>query len=521
VVIGSGPAGAAVANRLAGDGRSVVLVEAGPGGPRPRSLVGLDLVAASAEASRHWDGLAARPRPGGPGRDYRQGRGLGGGSMINGMLLTPGDSVDYRRWEADLGCSGWGPEAMTSFLGRAVAAYPAVEPRPGPVSRALARAAEADGLAVGGTSLDRDRLGVLAARLAAVGGRRWSAADAHLDGDGPPDPVGRPGVRAIAGRPLIVVTGVAVDRIVVGGAGADPRVALISGEVIGCSEVVVCAGALATPALLLRSGLAARPVGGGLRDHPSYAFTLVLRDRPPRVRADPADERVVSTVVRWSSDSGGADEVGDLQAVAIDRVDAPGGGPPLAVVAVGLMAVSSSGSVTVDPAGPDVGGGPGGRPGPLAASVVTGALATDSDRRRFREGVRRVARWLRSPAMAEVVAEVHLDDRGTPLTRIDGLGEADLDALLASRPGPYAHPAATCPMGPETDPGSVTACDPGRLGQLLGHPGIRVADASVFPHLVRGGLQIPVTAVALRIADDIAGGSGSPAVAIGEPGAGS
>lgn len=499
VVIGAGPAGSAVAARLAATGRAVVLVEGGPGGPRPPSLRGLDLVAASAEPSRVVAGLAVRDRSGGPRRPYRQGWGLGGGTMINGMLLTPGDRIDYRRWETVGRCPGWGPEAIAPWLDRALADYPTVGPEPGPVSAALGRAAAADGLPVGGTSLEPDRLGVLSARLAASGNRRWSSADADLGGDGPVGREAREGTAGPAGSGPVwsvgsttVVAGDAATRIVPRAAGSPHRVELVSGRVVATPLVVVAAGALATPVLLTRSGLGRPTIGTSLRDHPSYSFTLVLRPGSVAAR-DTGVPRVVSTVIRWSS---GPDEPGDLQAVVLDRVGAPGPGPALAVVAVGLMATTSTGAVR--PAPPGAAGA-----GTIGVDAVTNALATDADRRRLRAGVRRVAGWLRSPAVDDLVAEVHLDDRGTVVDWIDGLADAELDEIIAARPGPYAHPASTCPMGPEGQPGSVTSSEPGRAGELLGHPGIRVADASVFPGLLRGGLQLPVAAVARRIAADI------------------
>ena len=501
VVVGTGPGGAAVARRLADGGWAVVAVEAGPGGPRPASVAGLDLVAASAEASRLWSHLRVRDRPGGPLRPYTQGRGLGGGSMVNGMLLTPGDRVDYERWRSEHRCREWGAEAMAPWLERAAQDYPTLAPGAGPVAEALGRAAAEDGLPVGGTSLESDRLGVLAARLAARDGRRWSSADAGLGGDGPP-PAGtdeRNGiaVRAVAGGELTVVSGVPVDRIVTGADGRVRGVALASGHPIDCPLVVICAGPLATPGLLRRSGLAGRPVGRVLRDHPSFAFTLVLR--PEAVAADPrfgSSVRAVTRLVRWSS---GPDHPGDLQAIALDRVDPGGpGSRPLAVVAVGLMAASSVGSV-----GPPRTGPRSGAVGATGPDVVTAILETAGDRARLRDGVRRVARWLRADPFGPLVEAVHLDEIGTELAVLDGLGDAELDRLLGSRPGPYVHPAGTCPLGPADEPGAVVDCEAGRFGALHGRSGVRLADASVLPNLVRGGLQLPVAAVAHRIADDI------------------
>jgi choline dehydrogenase-like flavoprotein len=500
VVVGTGPGGAAVARRLADVGWAVVAVEAGPGGPRPASVAGLDLVAASGEDSRLWSDLRVRDRTGGPLRPYPQGRGLGGGSMVNGMLLTPGDRVDYEHWRTVHRCREWGAEAMAPWLERAAQDYPTVAPEVGPVAEALGLAAAEDGLPVGGTSLEPDRLGVLAARLAARDGRRWSSADAGLGGDGPPagtDERDGIAVRAVTGRELTVVSGVPVDRVVTGADGRVRGVMLASGHPIDCPLVVICAGALATPGLLRRSSLTDRPVGRVLRDHPSFAFTLVLR--PEAVAADPrfgSPVRAVTRLVRWSS---GPDHPGDLQAIALDRVDPGGpGSRPLAGVAVGLMAASSVGSV--GPAGADPGSGSVDATGP---DVVTAILDTASDRARLREGVRRVARWLRSDPFDPLVEAVHLDEIGTELAVLDGMADAELDRLLGSRPGPYVHPAGTCPLGPADEPGAVVDCETGRFGALHGRRGVRLADASVLPNLVRGGLQLPVAAVAHRIADDI------------------
>lgn len=510
IVIGAGPAGALVARRLADDGRRVILVEAGPGGPRPPSVTGLDLVAASAEATRHRTGLTVRDRPDGPTRPYRQGHGLGGGSMINGMLLTPGDRVDYERWVGEWGCTGWGPDELAPWLDEARGHWPVTQLEPGPVSAALASAVIADGLPSGGSSLDGDRLGVLRASLAAVDRRRWSAADAHLGGDGPapatesgagpdePWPVA--GVGADEARPggpgsgggVVVVAGRPVVRLVAASSpGGRHRVLLADGTAIEAPLVVVGAGAIGSPVLLARSRVTERPVGATLVEHPSSTFTLVLRSDAETARRLADHPPVTSTLIRWSS---GPEWPGDLQAIVIDRVAPPGyQGPPLAVVAVGLMAVTARGSVGLADAAT----------GPSEPQVVTGALGTAEDRRRLREGVRRVGRWLAAEPFGDLVEAVHLDDAGRPLADLERLTEAELDHLVAGRPGPYAHPAGTCPLGPDDRDRSVTSIEPGRMGELIDRPGIRVVDSSILPDLVRGGLQLPVTAVASRIAQDI------------------
>ncbi|MEL6982681.1 MAG: GMC oxidoreductase, partial [Actinomycetota bacterium] len=424
------------------------------------------------------------------------------------------DRVDYERWVGEWGCVGWGPDDLAPWLERTRADQPTVQIAPGPVSAALAEAAANDGLPVGGSSLDPGRLGVLSAVLSADDGRRWSAADAHFDGDGDGDGDGHDGggqpdralaVRQLLERRLSVVTGCAVRRVEADAVPGGHRVHLGTGATVEAPLVVLAAGALGSPALLLASGLTGRPVGRTLVDHPSFSFTLVLRPEVGRRPERSEDPAVVTTMVRWSS---GPEWPGDLQAIAIDRVANPGAAEQhLAVLAVGLMAVTSRGSVhRADDVAPSAPGA--GRSGwPPRLDVVTGALDRAEDRRRLRHGVRQVGRWLRSGPFDGLVSEVHLDDAGRPLADLDRLSDDELDRVLAARPGPYAHPAGTCPLGRADGADAVTAIEPGRRGEIIDRPGIRVADSSVFPDLVRGGLQLPVGAVAARIAEDIVAGS--------------
>lgn len=496
VVVGAGPAGCVMAARLVDSGRRVMLIEAGPGEPRPAAVAGLDVIAAAEDPSRQWPDSPVRARPDGPVRHYRQGFGLGGGSMINALLLSPGDHSDYQRWEQQYGCRGWGPDHMRPWLAKARAAIPGGSVAPGPMSEAFGRAAVGAGHDGGGTSLDPGRLGVLDARLAIEGGRRRSAVDAYLPGS-------MSGGSGSSNLPALL-TGRLVTRIAAEG-GRATGVELDDGRLLRSPLVVVTAGAIRTPGLLSRSGLVEGRSRFELKDHPSFSFTVSLRPESVEGASPGSGEtlRNVSQMLRWSS---GPDEYGDLQAFVIDRVDdgrSASGSGPMAVVVVGLMRVSSTGSIA----------GATAESAERAGDPTTGALTSQDDRRRFRSGVSEVYRLLRDPEVSPLVDEIYVDEIGTPAAAFDVMADDELDRWLIDHPGPYAHPAASCPMGPDGSARAVVSSEPERAGVLRGHEGIYLADASIMPDLVQGGLQIPVTALADRVAAAIIGevGAESPA----------
>ena len=294
------------------------------------------------------------------------------------------------------------------------------------------------------------------------------------------------------------MTGSMVAAIATKGSAAR-GVVLADGRRFDAPLVVACAGAIQTPTLLQRSGLTSRPVGQGLKDHPSFGFTLRLR-QPTEFTDSPASERGerrVSTVLRWSSgvaDNSGSDSTSgsgsnlDLEAIVIDRLD-DGGGAMLSMVAVGLMSVNSTGEVQT------LGN---------KTSVVTGALATDEDRRRLRTGVRAVSALLNRPELAELVTESHVGGT-TTAADVVAMNDEQLDRLIAANPGPYAHPGCSCPMGDPASANAVVSGRSGELGRLIGYDGIYVADSSVMPDLVSGGLQLPILAISERIVSELAG----------------
>ncbi len=476
IVIGAGTAGCVVARRLLDAGQHVCLIEAGPGEPRPPAVTGADPVAAAEALDRQWPNLYASASTGGRPYRYRQGFGIGGGSSINALILSPGDTLDYQRWVDEHGCTAWSQEALQPWMDQVTATWPSRTARAGPVTEAFTAAATEAGHPVGGNSLEPDRLGVLETRLSLVGDRRVSSFDHYLG----------PALDADSSDRLQLLTGRSVGRILTDG-GQATGVVLEDGTNVAARRIVVCAGAVATPRLLQTSGVGRPSVGAMLRDHPSFVFTVSLKSSE---HTGP-DSRLISRLLRWSSEPN-AGGVADLQAFVMERVDDQRpGSQPYAAVVVGLMAVSSVGNVARSAAD-----------GP---AVITGSLSTEDDRRRLRNGVRHVGNLLASPAVRTIADQVFLDDQGTNAAGLESMSDARLDELIVANPGPYSHPATSCPMGPQDDPAAVVSHRPEDGGLVHGHSGVHVIDASIMPQLVRGGLQLPVTVLAERLAAGLVG----------------
>ncbi|MDQ2662143.1 MAG: GMC family oxidoreductase N-terminal domain-containing protein [Actinomycetota bacterium] len=516
VVVGAGAAGAALAARLSEDpDHRVVVLEAGPV-PRTREEFPRELLDASTVQGAmpghpaNWSYLGHLA----PDLPYTIARGriIGGSSTINGGYFVRARPEDFARW-ADAAGSDWNYERVLPVLRELerdldLGAGPFHgDAGPMPVRRAsqqnpVARAFHAAALELGFTEEPDKNApgppGVGPVPQNVVDGMRINTGIAYLN------PVrDRPNLEVIGGcRVLRVVfdDARAVGVEVADGGGGGTRV-------IEADEVVLCAGGIGTPHVLLVSGVGpeahlsehgvavvrdAAGVGRAFSDHPE--LSVGWRSRADVV--DTAEPETFPTVLNF--DSAGGDSGGDLEILAcvttmnhllMGSAGGVAGGTKSALrhpvgttkamrgvslrrvgqqvahgrdltLLVGLQGEEARGSITLESADPMA------RP-----RIDYHYLSTPRDRARMRLGLRTAVALLRSRAFAELFERLtELDD-----AILDD--DDDLDAWMLAHLGTAIHLCGSAPMGAADDPFAVVD----GFGRIYGVPGLRVADTSMLP----------------------------------------
>jgi choline dehydrogenase len=518
IVIGAGSAGCALSARLAQAGKQVLLLEAGPADNHP--YVHIPGTFIRVHGTRRTWMYRTEPEPFVNNREVfiPQGRTLGGGSSVNAMIYIRGQAEDYEDWK-NAGCPGWGWDDVLPVFRRCESNARLggqFHGQQGPLKvndprhRHFLSSAFVEAAVEAGVPATDDFNGVKQEgagfyQTTTADGRRASSAVSYL--------------RPMRKNPnLKVMTGVHATCLQFDG----PRVVGVqaqddAGRALGFrarSEVIVSAGAIASPKLLMLSGIGPREhlqamgidvrvdspqVGENFQDHLSASVYAQTRE-PSSLLGHDRGLRAIGHGLKYLATRHGLLSSNVVESGAF--VDATGCGRP--DVQFHVVPALVGDIDRMPPAGHGISVNPCAlRPrsrgrlrlksaNPLDdVALNANYLCDPEDMRTMVAGVKLARKILRAPALANVV------ERMLMLPENDDVPDAVFEDYVRTVAKTVFHPAGTCRMG--SDAGAVV--DPSL--RVRGVQGLRVADASIMPTIVSGNTNAPCIMIGERCADFI------------------
>jgi choline dehydrogenase-like flavoprotein len=516
IIVGAGSAGCVLANRLSADPQTrVLLIEAGGRDDWIWYHIPVGYLFAIGNPRSDWM-FRTEPEEGLNGRSlaYPRGKVIGGSSAINAMIYMRGQAADYDHWR-QLGLPGWGWNDVLPFFkkhedhflgesehhatgGEWRVEYPRVRWK---LLEAFRAAAAQAGIGPIDDFNCGDNEGSCHFHVNQRRGRRWSAARGFL--------------KPVAGRAnLRVETGVLVEAVLFDdgrAVGVRCRRGGIPATAWCRGEVILCAGAIGSPHILMLSGVGpgtvlsgrgipvvhAKPgVGANLQDH--LQLRLIFKVTGIRTlnemyhswlarawmgleyavsRRGPLTMAPSQLGLFTRSDPGRerANIQFHVQPLSLDKFGDPLHPFPAFTASVCNLQPTSRGDVrprSADPSDKPI--------------IKPNYLATDEDRRVAADSIRIARRIAAQPALAPY----------RPIEHLPGPAVGDDDAALAKAAADIGttifHPVGTAKMGRDSDPMAVVDH---RL-RIIGLEGIRVVDASIMPTITSGNTNSPTMMIA-------------------------
>lgn len=546
VIVGAGPAGCVLANRLSEDPAvRVALIEAGPDRNAGRAIIRIPLAMVTFMAPalaflggpRFMSWFTTQPEPGLQGRQIPlpRGQGTGGSSNVNGQIFVRGQREDFDAWR-DLGNPGWGYDDLLPYFRKLerleVLANPAEGTKltldgtslvagidPGlhgtegplniapprqlnPMTKVFLRAARMAGLPLTADFNGARQNGAGLYSFTQAKGQRVTAEGAYLN------PVRhRPNLTVLPDRRAtrIVMEGHRATGVAWSGSGGD--------GVTRAREVILSAGTFMSPVLLMLSGIGDAAelsrhrielvhhlpgVGRNLQDHLDVTLEYRARTTAPYGISWRAFPRNIGHVLDWLLRRRGLFASTTAEAGAF--VSTTGGARPDAQLffCAGVANTQNARGVT----------GHGFllhvcelRPGSIGRlrlksadpadkpEILYNFLRDKSTTETLREGIKLARRIAAQPPFAP-----HLSEEVSPGPDVDSDGA--IDAFVRNTVGTLFHPVGTCAMGTGED----AVVDPATL-RVHGVEGLRVVDASIMPVLVSANTVAATYCLAEKAAD--------------------